>query len=479
MDAEDLLAKYITPSDRLADVTSSSDVFTREFGTELTGWEKALLEEFRTRLTPKRFQYKGFVRHTRASSTILLTPSPWLLEGEIVFFPSDMKIPRDGSRVAIEGRRVASPFHLQRTSEVKEAISAEECTEIPFDMADAVAPPMRLKELSSLLFERVGMTEASKRVFARLFVSSPPYMDAIGGLTTGIQAIASQRQVARLLSFMKNVLPPSMRVKRPSSQTIQGLRLTPPKLWRLDAGSISPDSLRELCTERRDPSGYREVSIGALTQSDTALLPDVPLALASEDFWIETSDAAQLRLPILKSAITYQLLVPQISAKSVEAGTQHVLDRLERLQESFGLQDSALARGGLLDADMLGRPLSVIRIARSTARASWNEKVSSKDLKQTWDRVLEPAIKEFLELTDLKKKSEEAWGKGSRFDRFNTKVMRAIRTLDSGERGSLGPTLAEIAGEAGVEPHVAAETLTRMKESGVLYEPRPGHFRLV
>jgi hypothetical protein len=479
MDAEDLLAKYITPSDRLADATSSSDVFTRQFGTELTGWEKALVEEFRTRLTPRRFQYKGFVRHTRAPSTILLTPSPWLLEGEIVFFPSDMEIPRDGARVEIEGRRVASPFHLQRTSEVKEAISAEDCREIPFDMADAVTPPMHLKELSALLFERVGMAEASKRVFARLFVSSPPYMDAIGGLTTGIQAIASQRQVARLLSFIKNVLPSSMRVKRPPTQIVQGLRLAPPKMWRLDAGSISSDSLRELCTERRDPSGYREVSIGALTQPDTAPLPDVPLALASEDFWIETSDAAQLRLPILKSAITYQLVSPQISAKGVEAGTQHVLDRLEGLQESFGLQDTALARGGLLDADMLGRPLSVIRIARSTARASWNEKVSSKDLKQTWDRVLEPAIKEFLEISDLKKKSEEAWGKGSRFDRFNTKVMRAIRTLDSGERGSLGPTLAEIAEEAGVQPHVAAETLTRMKESGVLYEPRPGRFRLV
>ena len=410
---------------------------------------------------------------------MLLTPSPWLLDGELLFFPDDVVVPDDGARVEVVGKRVASPYHLQKSSEFREAIAVEECRELQFDLASLVSPPMPLKELSALLFEHVGMAEASKRVFARLFVSSPPYQDAVGGLTTGIQAIASQRQVRRFLSFIKNVLPPSMRVKRPSSHNVLGLRVNAPKIWRLDAGTVANKSLRELCINRRDPSGYREVSLGALTQSETAPLPDVPLALASEDFWVETSRPEQLRLPILKSAITYQLMTPQVSTKSVEAGTRHVLEKLEKLQDSFGLQSEALSRGGLLDADALGRPLSMLKVARSTARTHWKDKVTSKELKGAWDRVLEPAIKEFLELSDLKKKSEEAWGKGSRFDRFNTKVMRALRALDSGKRGSLGPTLAEIAQEAGVEAHVAAETLTRMKESGVLYEPRPGRYRLV
>ncbi len=479
MDAEDLLAKYITPSDRLADAVSSSDVFARQFGTELTAWEKALLQDFRTRISPRTLQFRGFVRHTRDPSTVLLTPSPWLLDGELLFFPAGTGIPNDGARVEVVGKRVASPYHLQRSSEFREAIAVEECNEIGFDLASLVSPPMPLKDLSGLLFEHVGMAEASKRVFARLFVSSPPYQEAVGGLTAGIQAIASERQVRRFLSFIKNVLPPSMRVKRPSSTSVLGLRVNPPKMWRLDAGAVGGKSLRELCVNRRDPSGYREVSVGALTQSDTSLLPDVPLALASEDFWVESSRPDYLRLPVLKSAITYQLMTPEVSMKSIEAGTSHVLERLEKIQESFGLRSETLARGGLLDADALGRPLSMLKMARSTARTYWKDKVTSKELKGAWDRVLEPAIREFLELSDLKKKSEDAWGKGSRFDRFNTKVMRAVRTLDTGRRGFLGPTLAEIAQEAGVEPHVAAETLTRMKESGVLYEPRPGHFRLV
>jgi DNA replicative helicase MCM subunit Mcm2 (Cdc46/Mcm family) len=105
--------------------------------------------------------------------------------------------------------------------------------------------------------------------------------------------------------------------------------------------------------------------------------------------------------------------------------------------------------------------------------------VTAKDLKQAWDRVLEPALKEFIELTELKEGVEKDWGKGSRIDKFNTKVLKAIRKLDTGKRGSLGPTMKEIAEEAGVERYVAAETLARMKDSGVLYEPRPGHYRLV
>ena len=123
--------------------------------------------------------------------------------------------------------------------------------------------------------------------------------------------------------------------------------------------------------------------------------------------------------------------------------------------------------------------MSVLKLARSTARAYWNEKVTAKEMKSAWDKILEPALKEFMELSDLKKVSEEDWGKDARFDKFNTKVLKAIRKLDSGKSGSLGPTLDEIAQEGGVEKHVAAETLARMKDSGVLYEPRPWNYRLV
>ena len=104
---------------------------------------------------------------------------------------------------------------------------------------------------------------------------------------------------------------------------------------------------------------------------------------------------------------------------------------------------------------------------------------TAAEMKSAWDKILEPALKEFMELTHLKKGAEDRWGKDARFDRFNTKVLKAIRQLDSGKSGSLGPTLDEIAQEAGVEKHVAAETLAKMKDSGVLYEPRPGKYRLV
>ncbi|MFW9843505.1 MAG: hypothetical protein ACFFEV_02900, partial [Candidatus Thorarchaeota archaeon] len=98
---------------------------------------------------------------------------------------------------------------------------------------------------------------------------------------------------------------------------------------------------------------------------------------------------------------------------------------------------------------------------------------------KTEDEIKELDLKEFMELTEIKKGAEDRWGKETRFDRFNTKVLKAIRALDTGKTGSLGPTLDEIAQEAGVEKHVAAETLAKMKDSGVLYEPRPGNYRLV
>jgi hypothetical protein len=401
------------------------------------------------------------------------------MEGEFILFSRDQELPPDGAYIEVVGPRVAAPRPLQESQTIIRAIAAESWNPLTADFLSEIRPPMKLKELSNLLFERVGMAEASKRVFARLFVSSPPFQDSIGGLTTGIQAIASQAQVRRLLSFIRGVLPPAMKGQQPSFRNVQGIRVRAPRLWRFDVGSYSINRMQQICVQRRDPAGYREVSLGTLTETETAFLPDVPLALASEDFWVETGNPSHLRLPILKSAITYQMLTPTIAKRSIDSGTEHILSRLEAMRESFGLDESALARGNLLDADALGRPLGTLRLARSTARAHWKEKVTAKDLKHAWNRVLEPALKEFIELTELKEGAEKDWGMGSRIDQFNTKVLKAIKKLDARKRGSLGPTLKEIAEEAGVERYVAAETLARMKDSGVLYEPRPGHYRLV
>jgi len=479
MDPEDLLMEHGSAFDRLADASSPSDIFNRQYGTELARWESEFLQKFSERQHGQKFLYRGFVRHSRDTSLILLTPSPWLLEGEFVFFERDQTIPDDGAYIEVIGKRIAVPSMLQQSKTVLRAITAESYQVLSIDYASQIAPPLSLKELSKILFENVGMAEASKRVFARLFVSSPPFQEAIGGLTTGIQAIASKTDIRRFLSFIRRVLPPTMRTKTISVQDVRGIKIQTPRMFRVDIGPLSKTRLETLCMERKDPSGFKEVSAGALTDTETAALPDVPLALTSEDFWIETRNPKELQLPILKSAITYQLLTPVVSQRSIDSSTKHVLSRLETLQESFGLGDTALARGNVLDADALGRPMSTLKIARSTARAAWNDKISTSEIKQAWDRILEPALKEFMELSEIKRTSEADWGKESRIHQFNTKVLKAIRLLDTGKRGSLGPTLDEIAQEAGVERYIAAETLARMKDGGVLYEPRPGHYRLV
>ncbi|MFW9810927.1 MAG: hypothetical protein ACFFF9_00570 [Candidatus Thorarchaeota archaeon] len=476
---EDLFERLGSKHDRLADAVSVSDLYSRQFGTELTQWESRLLQDFSERVSRQLYRYSGFVHHTRDKSMILLTPSQWLLEGEFILFPEDKPLPPDGAFIEVTGKRVVAPEPLMSSQTITRAIAADSYEPLSIDFLTNIQPPSSLKDISNLLFEHVGMAEASKRVFARLFVSSPPYEDSIGGLTTGIQAIASQTKVRRFLSFIRNVLPPSMKGRPSAFRSIRSVRVKAPKLLRFDIGSYSKKRMEQLCVYRIDPSGFREVSMGTLTGSQTASLPDVPIALASEDFWVETGNPSELRLPILKSAITFQLLTPEVSKRTIDSGTEYVLSRLDTLRESFGLEEGVMARGSLLDADALGRPLSALRLARSTARAFWKDKVTAKDLKTSWNRILEPALKEFIELTELKEGVETDWGKGSRFDRFNTKVLKAIRTLDTGKKGSLGPTLDEITQEAGVERHVAAETLTRMKDSGVLYEPRPGHYRLV
>ncbi len=479
MKPEDLYQRHGSPGDRLGDTVATTDVFDRQFGSELAAWELELHRGFQERLSGRTLRIRGFVHHTRDSSLILLTPSPWLLEGMFVHFRRDQNLPLDGEFIEVTGTSVAVPRILERSQEIVRAITADAVERLPEKFLSGIKHPVSLKELSSMLFEQVGMAEASKRVFAQLFISSPPFEESIGGLTVGIQAIASQRQVRQLLGFIRDVLPPTFRGKAAKHRNVRGINVVTPRLWRMDVGSPSKSRMETLCVKRLDPSGFREVSLSALTDSETGFLPDVPLALTSEDFWVERKAASDLRLPIIKAAVTYQLLTPKVAKRSIEASTKHVLSRLETLKESFGLEDAAMSRGSILDADSLGRPLSTVRLARSSARASWKDKVTASDLKRSWDRVLEPALKEYLELTQLKTEAERDWGKDRPLHRFNTKILKALKKLDTGTPKSLGPSLDEIAEEAGLERHIAVKELEQMKNAGVLYEPRPGHYRLV
>ncbi|MHA2186660.1 MAG: hypothetical protein ACW99V_00280, partial [Candidatus Thorarchaeota archaeon] len=321
MYTEDLLQRHSSNLDRLGDAIGSSDVFERQFGAELAQWERTLLAGFRSRVSGKTLRCCGFVHHTGDDSLVFLTASPWLSEGTFVYLRSDQEAPPEGAFIEIMGRSITAPNPLEDNKTIVRAITAESLESRSIDEILEIKPTMKLKDLSGLLFENVGMAEASKRVFTQLFVSSPSFQNSVGGLTVGIQAIASRRKVQRLLSFMRSILPPTMRNRTRAEKRIAGIRVTLPKLWRLDVGTLGPSRMKSLCVKRQDPSGFKEVSLGALTNSDTASLPDVPIALTSEDFWVEVNSrkASDLRLPIIKSAITFQLKTPQIATKSIDA----------------------------------------------------------------------------------------------------------------------------------------------------------------
>ena len=63
MDSEDLLRQHGAEFDRLSDATSSTDVFSRQYGTELTKWESAFLQQFSEHLKGQKFRHRGFVVH--------------------------------------------------------------------------------------------------------------------------------------------------------------------------------------------------------------------------------------------------------------------------------------------------------------------------------------------------------------------------------------------------------------------------------
>ncbi|MHA1952249.1 MAG: hypothetical protein ACW987_20620 [Candidatus Thorarchaeota archaeon] len=128
---EDLFERLGSKHDRLADAVSVSDLYSRQYGTELAQWESRLLQDFSEKITRRLFRYRGFVHHTRDKSMILLTPSQWMLEGEFVLFREDQEIPADGAYVEVTGYRIAASQPLRSTQTATRALTAESCETLP------------------------------------------------------------------------------------------------------------------------------------------------------------------------------------------------------------------------------------------------------------------------------------------------------------------------------------------------------------
>ncbi len=472
-----LVSKYSRTGDRLADTSAPSDVFDREFGAQMTAWELQCIRRFREHLSGRRYVYRGFVHHTRVSTQVLLSPSPWILDGVIALLPEGVGPPPEAEMVEVVGRRVAVPGVTRK--DMVAAVMVEDIRVLGDRPLAGVRAPLGMPEISEMLFEHVGMPENSKQVFTRLFISSPPYLDSIGGLATGIQALAARRNVKRLLTFIRRVLPHAITRGVSEYRRVRGVQVRTPRLWRMRVGNVGRKEIRRLCVERKDPLGYREVSVSTMADGNTAPMLDVPIAVSYDDFWVEHPDPRLLQLPVVKAAITFHMMTPRVAARSIEAATKHIIARLEHLRDVFGLPDTALSRGHVLDADLLGRPMSTVRLARSAARGLWRDRVTAKDLKHEWDRVLEPALREFIEVGELQMTTEEIVRAGDTVERHDTCVWRALQRLDTGQRGSTGPTVEEIAREAGVHVSTAERALERMKRDSMVYEPRPGHYRMV
>ncbi|TFF91843.1 hypothetical protein EU546_08130, partial [Candidatus Thorarchaeota archaeon] len=123
---DELIGKHGTSRDRLGDVVSPSDVFTRQYGSEFTEWERQLHHQFRAREGGNTYVHRGFVHYTRYEDLLLLTPSPWLAEGVFVYLSPEQEPPDEGAYVEVRGKSIALPRFLQRRDETVQAFTAED-----------------------------------------------------------------------------------------------------------------------------------------------------------------------------------------------------------------------------------------------------------------------------------------------------------------------------------------------------------------
>jgi len=466
-------------TDRLIDVTGDSPLFERTF-PELACWEREVFKDFNARKPDGTMCVRGFVQYTELPNVIAVLVSPFLSAGRLALIPEGMEPPPEGSFIYCEGKLTSLTGRISRELSVAfDSVLRLESWRFEKSPLSNVKPEMDRKELGNLVFQEWSLREDFRELLLSLVVSSPPHRSFVGGFTAGIETEVGKMLPKYMVRYLREILPEEFTMRDFPPIKLEGVDVYVKRPWRLECGSLRRDKvLLEICAKRKDPFDHREVSVSSLADPSVMGYPDAPIALVDAEF--SGKFPREYRSLIAKNVLTYLYICPEFSAHDEEESIRYIEKRLNDIRESFELDWRHCARHRVLDANFDGKPLSAIRIALSICRGLGKRKITYEDVKKSWDYVLEPALKEYIEMFLHRYIWEKEGFDTTRLpSRYNVKVLRAVVKLYKNCSCSDGcPTIDEIAEASGIRDLTKLKLyLEELRNGGFILEPKTGHFK--
>ncbi len=315
-------------------------------------------------------------------------------------------------------------------------------------------------------------------------ISSPAFLDSLGGLNMTMYDSTKANLPAKVVRELKAIIPQDMG----SMQRVE----TPYGRFQLryKYAFISQDADKPLSAKTADLLSHKnsrlppdtELSMSLFSKNSQPVsiedpscsLSDVPTVLP-EDTSVNRSRPVIDQFDALKFMMVNHMKTPVIN--DLQSSQEQIVDGLEKLVDSYGLDPAHLSKYGFLSASYNAKPQSVLRESLAYARAN-DVHVAGPDLTgkvfkdffewnfkyvyEIWEDLLATKITTQKNLASLNIKYRD--------------IIRIIRKYHSTHEP--GAKKICILKEAKTPPHETENLLKECLNEGIIYEPMFEVYRL-
>jgi hypothetical protein len=316
-------------------------------------------------------------------------------------------------------------------------------------------------------------------------VSSPAFLESLGGLNITLYDSTQSNLPAKVVRELKAILPQDMGAMQRIETPYGRFQL------RYKYAFVSGDADKPLTARAADLLSHKtskllppdtELSMSLFSKnSQPASIEDPPCSLSDvptvlpEDTCVNRSRPVIDQFDALKFMMVNHLKTPVIN--DLQASQVQIVDGLEKLVDSYGLDPAHLSKYGFLNASYTAKPQSVLRETLAYARANdihvagpdltgkvfkdffeWNFKY----VYEIWEDLLATKITSQKNLASLNIKYRD--------------IIRVIRKYHSSREP--GAKKIYILKEAKTPPHETEQLLRECLNEGIIYEPMFEVYRL-
>jgi hypothetical protein len=473
-------------------LNSSSKYFNlklwkRESGALWLPFEAERIKEYSNIKANEKASVSGYVKWI-GNSTFALVPTLFSNQAHVVCINYTDTNPAENSFVTVSG--LAKFERIRKVSDTSRRFSGDLAVEV-YDWVNGKAafefPKLNLsyQDFKLGLTSRVEALEPQIRDFlAFSAISSPAFLENMGGINLTLYDSTKSGLTSKVVRELRKIIPQDMAVIHKVETRFGQFAM------RYKYGFISENADEPLTRMTENLLAHRssgswqdlEISMSMFSKNNKPVsiedppcsLSDVPTVIP-EDTAINRSRQVIDQFDALKFLLISHMKTPII--EDLQASQGRIVNELEKLVESYGLDPAHLTKHGFLNASYNSRPSSVFRECLAYARANDITLASPDLVSKVFDNFFKWNFEYLYDIwADLLASPISSKENLASLNVKYRDVIRIIRKYHS--TGQYGAMKADIVKEAKTNQFETEQLINDCLNEGIIYQPMFEVFRL-